>query len=309
MQFESSNKRWKTCVYNIFLRMKNSHVCIKKYMRSTIFYLTQPVRHPIINLVKKTIRLGKKIIQNPKIKSCYNPDLTEDKFSGIALCQPLQVLSGPFKGMKYPELKSVGSAIYPKILGTYEREINETVEKIICNNYVNIIDVGCAEGYYAIGLALRCSNTNIYAFDTSFEAIRLCELSAIENNVNISCENKFFDCKALEQMDLSGKSLIISDCEGYEKQLFTSEFIHQFSTFDFLIECHDFIHFGITEKMKEKLKTTHKLTIIKSIDDLEKVKLYNDEVLEIFTCSERYRLLAERRPTAMEWIFAESIVS
>ena len=34
----------------------------------------------------------------------------------------LTVLHGPFRGMRYPEMRSVGSALFPKILGSYERE-------------------------------------------------------------------------------------------------------------------------------------------------------------------------------------------
>lgn len=35
----------------------------------------------------------------------------------------LIVKHGPFKGMKYPAVKSVGSSLFPKLLGCYEKEI------------------------------------------------------------------------------------------------------------------------------------------------------------------------------------------
>src|SRR4051812_23329074 len=41
------------------------------------------------------------------------------------------VLHGPFKGMKYPSLRSKSSALYPKLLGTYEMELQSIISEII----------------------------------------------------------------------------------------------------------------------------------------------------------------------------------
>jgi hypothetical protein len=41
----------------------------------------------------------------------------------------LVVMNGVFKGMKYPKLKSIGSSLAPKILGSYEREIQPVLKK------------------------------------------------------------------------------------------------------------------------------------------------------------------------------------
>src|ERR1044072_5114497 len=75
------------------------------------------------------------------------------------------VQEGPFKNMVYVP-KSVGSTLVPKLLGSYESELHSTLEEIIDRNYQKIIDIGCAEGYYAVGLALKNPKTKIHAFDT-----------------------------------------------------------------------------------------------------------------------------------------------
>src|SRR5437016_2600251 len=64
------------------------------------------------------------------------------------------VQSGPFAGMLYVN-QAVGSAHVPKLLGSYEAELHEIMRSVLTENYATIVDVGCAEGYYAIGLALR----------------------------------------------------------------------------------------------------------------------------------------------------------
>jgi len=64
------------------------------------------------------------------------------------------VQNGHFKGMKYIK-RSSGSALLPKILGSYEEPIQGWIREVIEDkNYENILDIGCAEGYYACGFAM-----------------------------------------------------------------------------------------------------------------------------------------------------------
>src|SRR5262245_45426434 len=65
---------------------------------------------------------------------------------------PISVQHGPFKGLAYFD-ETVWGSITPKWLGSYEAELHPAIEEIISRPYETIIDVGCAEGYYAVGLA------------------------------------------------------------------------------------------------------------------------------------------------------------
>lgn len=100
-----------------------------------------------------------------------------------AILADLTVRSGPFKGMRYPEGRSTGSALIPKILGCYERELHEVFEEVCQQRYSAIVDIGCAEGYYAVGLAMRLQHANVYAFDTDRAARDLCREMARTNCV------------------------------------------------------------------------------------------------------------------------------
>jgi len=62
-----------------------------------------------------------------------------------------EVGSGLFKGMKLSPYV-LASALLPKALGTYEKEVQDYIEQhaISCQRF---IDIGCAEGFYLAGLA------------------------------------------------------------------------------------------------------------------------------------------------------------
>src|SRR5438876_11547620 len=63
------------------------------------------------------------------------------------------VSNGSFRGMAYvPE--AVGSSLLPKLIGSYEQEITPAIEEMVAKRPPRIIDIGAAEGYYAVGLAL-----------------------------------------------------------------------------------------------------------------------------------------------------------
>src|SRR3954471_21407829 len=63
----------------------------------------------------------------------------------------LTVLNGPFAGLVYPSVDASLASLFAKLLGSYEREIHPVVEKICTAEYTDIVNVGCAEGYYAVG--------------------------------------------------------------------------------------------------------------------------------------------------------------
>ena len=41
----------------------------------------------------------------------------------------MTVLNGVFAGMKYPEMESIGSALFPKLIGSYEKEIEPLISR------------------------------------------------------------------------------------------------------------------------------------------------------------------------------------
>src|SRR3982751_3241860 len=65
------------------------------------------------------------------------------------------VLHGPFAGLRYPADAVQSRHSVPMLLGSYERELHAIVDSVLLDSYNRVVDVGCAEGYYAVGLALK----------------------------------------------------------------------------------------------------------------------------------------------------------
>lgn len=231
------------------------------------------------------------VILNSSIKDCL------DK---------LEVINGPFKGMKYPSLEAVGSSLYPKIIGSYEQELSAIFEKIKEKSYTNILDIGCAEGYYAVGLGRIFPDAKVYGFDINSHARKLClamaKLNSTDDRLVLKQKCNPVD---LNKFKFNGKSLIISDCEGFEKHLFTPTNINNLINVDVLIEIHDFIDITISEYLEHLFEKTHHIHKVKSIDDLDKAKNYKFADTNNLSLDQKRILFAEGRPQIMEWFFCE----
>ncbi|MEK6262262.1 MAG: class I SAM-dependent methyltransferase [Planctomycetota bacterium] len=214
---------------------------------------------------------------------------------------------GPFAGLKYPALASIGSALYPKLLGSYESEIHPWIQEVCDAGYSEIIDVGCAEGYYAVGLARRIPQATVYAYDTDEGARQLCAHCATANQVADRLSVRAaFTADELPGIPIRQRGLIICDCEGGEIQIFTEQTRQRFANWDLLIETHDFMDITISTRLAELFQDTHQLRTLTSLDDIQKAKTYDYPELSPFDLATRRTILAEYRPTIMEWLFLTS---
>ncbi len=216
-----------------------------------------------------------------------------------------QVLSGPFFGLKYPGIKSFGSSIYPKLIGSYEAELAENIRFFASNDYDKIFIIGCAEGYYCNGFGLISKNSSIYCFDINNDAVKACkEMSEINNLSNkVNSFNEEFTVEKFK-VTKDEKILIICDIEGEEEYLFSQENIQNFKTVDLVIECHDYGSVGLTKKLNSLFSKTHNVQNIKSVDDLYR-PIYLEQgsyVPEELSYNEQYRLMKEYRKAQMSWL-------
>lgn len=218
------------------------------------------------------------------------------------------VLRGPFKGMKYASFDSYGSELAPKIIGSYEMELNQVIENAIKDSTITeIIDIGSAEGYYAIGFAIRKPASHIYAFDIKKEAMELCRQMAKENNVKNITYGNFCSNKTLLDFNFTNRGFILSDCEGYESILFDERNLPHLVRCDVLIEMHDFINPEISSYLKKLFSKSHEVSIIKS--EIRNPGNYPE--LFQFSLEEQKLILSECRQgildeKPMEWLFAKA---
>lgn len=220
------------------------------------------------------------------------------------------VKRGPFAGMYYPEFESFGSSLWPKLAGVYEKELQSVIGETLNKEYKYILDIGCAEGYYSVGWALKNIAEEIYAYDIDPIARDLCTKMCLKNNVNINISD-WCTPDTLLDFDFSSKkkrSLIMADCEGYERELFTENVVNNLNNVDMLIEVHDWNQCETTtlDYLISIFNKSHSYRIITGIDDYEKAYKYKIEELSEFDIKERYEILRENRRRLGKWIYFEA---
>ena len=214
----------------------------------------------------------------------------------------LEVQSGPFIGLKYPDLKSFGSVIFPKLLGCYEKELHPIIDKIKKLEVDVVYDIGAAEGYYAIGMAKIFPNAIIKAIDTSDLALKLCSnLIQLNNISNIQLLNSISTDEL--KADSAKRLLIISDCEGYELDFFLGIDPWVLKNAVLLIETHDHINYKLSKKLKDHFAATHQIQSIFSIDDIKKMGYPELDKFYLLSQEEKSYIISERRGYQQEWIY------
>jgi hypothetical protein len=205
--------------------------------------------------------------------------------------------------MKYIK-RSSGSALLPKLLGSYEEPIQGWVKEVInSNKYENILDIGAAEGYYACGFAMRMPHIKITAYDTDEVARKnAAELMELNGLLNIEIKS---ECSQ-EELNFKSKknTLIFCDIEGFEDALLDPIKVPNLENVDIIVESHDCFVKGLTEELIKRFYKTHKLKIIVDypfrIERYETPAPMSDEMKKYIT--------DEERSLYMKFIFMESIV-
>lgn len=233
--------------------------------------------------------------------------LLKQSYFDFLIFLDLKVKNGPFAGLIYPCFSSFGSQLYPKFIGCYEKELWPIWFSLKEKKYEQIFDIGCAEGYYAVGLARMFPNASVKAYDISSIARDMCKKMVEINKLEYKIEVKSkCDSNELLKYDYLKKTLIICDCEGYEIELFNEIDIEIFKNVDLVIETHDFININISSILKDKFSKTHNIVSIKSIDDIEKALTYSFKEINNLSLNQKKMVVSENRPSIMEWIICFS---
>ncbi len=258
-------------------------------------------------IAKFGVFLTRKRLNYLKLKENQSLVNIKDDNEIDVLFDDLIVKNGPFKGLVYPNLKATGSRIYPKLLGSYEKELHSEIENLLLNNqYNSILDIGCAEGYYAIGFAVRQPNAIIYAYDLAEMAREMCYKMAVVNKVDDRVIiNSYCSPEIIKNFNLEN-SLIFCDCEGFESELFNSNNVSNLKKCTLIIETHDCFDIEISRQLKELFRESHEIKSIYSVDDIHKTLNincnYDYSELNNLSNQNRKNILSEGRINIMEWL-------
>jgi precorrin-6B methylase 2 len=218
------------------------------------------------------------------------------------------VLTGPFAGMKLINDASwLDGDIAPKLLGSYEAELHPALLKAVSRQPIAVVNIGCAEGYYAVGLARLLADAPVFAFDIDEKAQQICRENASANGVGtgVTVTGRCTAEMLPELAQRFGKVLFVIDCEGGETALLNEHTWPAMKHADLIVECHDCIDRGITAKLQALFTTTHQ---VECIDEAER-NPNQYPMLRSLASLDRWLAVNENRPETMNWLLAWSQTS
>lgn len=177
-----------------------------------------------------------------------------------------RVQHGPFSGMLLPDRSSwMEGDRAAKLLGFYELELHAAVRSACERSPETVINVGCAEGYYAIGLARLLPEARVFAFDVDLKAQQVCAAAAAANGVADRVRVAgAASCESLAELVRPGSSgLMVMDCEGCEATILDPQRLPELSAYDLIVETHDCFVPRVTEKLMERFRATHEVELIR----------------------------------------------
>jgi hypothetical protein len=168
------------------------------------------------------------------------------------------VRQGPFAGLLYVTDVSV-SPFLPKLAGTYELEVADATEELIAATPDVVIDLGSAEGYYAVGLARRLRDTRVVAFDTRRSARWLTARMAAANGVAVEVRGTATHSAIQALCAQAHAPLVICDIDGAEDTMIDPARIPGLRHAALLIETHDAYVAGVTDRLTDRLSSSHEI--------------------------------------------------
>lgn len=173
------------------------------------------------------------------------------------------VQSGPFEGMTYLPQSEEG-CLLPRLLGCYESELHPALEGFIVDDLDAIIDIGCAEGYYAVGMARRCPRTDVHARDIEAKAQTACAalaaLNGIGSRMHIGGIFSGEDFAAFA----GRKVLVLMDAEGAEDDLLHPDRWPALRSMSLIVETHNMYRPGVTLRLMERFGASHDIELIRN---------------------------------------------
>lgn len=208
------------------------------------------------------------------------------------------VKSGPFAGMRYPDATVQTRNLIPKILGSYESEIYPWIDEVLKQDYRTVVNVGCADGYYAVGLAMCMPHTRIIAFDTDVWARSSTRLLAIENKVQNVRVEAMCTPKWLNG-NLERDSFLLVDCEGYERVLLDPSASPCLYDCDILVELHEHLVPGLMDTIQTRFISTHRIAFVTSVEK----DPADFPALSVVPPSMREKVISEGRHAVQTWLY------
>jgi hypothetical protein len=169
-----------------------------------------------------------------------------------------RIVAGPFRGMRITLSPLSSRHLLGYILGSQELELREAIETMIARRYRTILNIGAADGYYAVGLAMRSPDTHVEAFEALPELHPVIEWTAAANGARVSiggiCTPEVLRARLA---GAEGSTLIFMDIEGGEVELLDPRVVPELARADIFVETHDSFVADATTTLMDRFRDTH----------------------------------------------------
>ena len=171
------------------------------------------------------------------------------------------VLQGPLAGLDFIRQSAEGCHV-AKLLGCYEQPLQPHIAAALSGRYTKIVNIGCAEGYYAVGFAVAMPALVSVAYDIDPKAQSACRELAEKNGVSDRVEIRgefILDHFAAYE---SEATLVFCDIEGMEEELLNPNVTPALRGLDIIVESHECLRPGITQKLISRFESSHVIEIV-----------------------------------------------
>lgn len=217
------------------------------------------------------------------------------------------VISGPFKGLSLPWASLFASAVFPKYLGVYEREVFPALSAIGRLPRRVLVNVGAGEGWYAAGLLFAGLVDKVAAFEMNpfgDQAMRRVMAANGLDQERLMVGGVCTRDTLREVLCPDAPAVLLMDVEGAEIDLLDPASIPALKQTAVLVETHDFARAGITGELVQRFRPTHR---VKRMPQQRRDPAYlPTEVVAALEGLDPYCYefaLSEFRPTEMEWLW------
>lgn len=211
---------------------------------------------------------------------------------------------GPFSGLRLSKNPWWGkSDLGSMCLGIYEEEILKFLFSDQLNDRKTLIDIGAADGYYAIGLlkSKRINKAICYEISNDGQETILSNWKLNEEPGEIEINGDVFDdfINKNKSTDFS-QCITIIDIEGAEFLFLSKQILEFIKNSYVLIEIHNWIP-DFMNKYSSFLKDANEFFDIDILDRSER-NTFKFEELRSFTDDNRLLITSEARPCVMRFL-------
>ena len=145
------------------------------------------------------------------------------------------------------------------MIGAYEASLAPVIESIIAKAPELIVDIGSAEGYYAVGLARRIPGATVYAHDVLESARTACAAMAAANGVadRVIVGGEFSPEDF--QRFAGRRALVVVDAEGAEVDILDPARGPALAGMSIIVETHDVFRPGTLDTLVTRFAPTHEI--------------------------------------------------